>query len=132
MAERLQWKLTYEDKEYIFDPRKMLTVSALIKIKEWYGPELGRNMTFQGALLQQDPQAALCAIWLALKARGEAVPERPDQLPDFSVGELFEKGFDTPSETPEADPTAAPTPVSTESQTSSASDGSDPSPTSAT
>jgi hypothetical protein len=133
MADRLQWKLTYGDKEYIFDPKKMLTVSALTQIKEWYGIEIGRYMTFQGALLQQDPQAALCALWLARKAVGEAVPERPDQMDDFRVGELFEKGFDTA--TPEADPTAgatpaAPTPDSTETPPSSEQEPSLPSDTS--
>lgn len=131
MADRLQWKLTYNGKEYIFDPKEMLTVSALRQIKQWYGAELGRYMTFQGALLQQDPEAALCALWLARKAAGEQDVPEPNQMDDFSIGELFEKGFDTAE--PKADPTppaGASTPASTETQTSSEELPSDPSGTS--
>jgi hypothetical protein len=132
MADRLQWRLTYNGREYIFDPKEMLTVTALRQIKQWFGPELGRYMTFQGALLQQDPEAALCALWLARKAAGEQNVPEPNQMDDFSIGELFEKGYDTPSETKEPDPTPARTPGSTETPTNSDPDGSEPSPTSAT
>lgn len=134
MADRLQWKLTYNNKEYLFDPKEMLTLSALRQIKQWYGTEIGRYMTFQGALLQQDPEAALCALWLARKAAGEQDVPEPNQMPDFSIGELFEKGFDTADEEKEkeARPTPASTLDSTETPTSSGANGSDPSPTSAT
>lgn len=128
----LRWKLTFEGKEYVFDAKRDLTVSALRQIKEWYGVELGRNMTFQAALLQQDPEAALCALWLARKAAGEENVPEPNRMPDFSVTELFEEGFEE-TEGKEPDPTTEvpPTPGSTETPTSSGTSGSDHSPTSA-
>jgi hypothetical protein len=124
-ADRPLWHLKFDGKEYVFDPRELLTVSALRSIKGWYGVELGRYLAFIAAFAQGDPEAALCAIWLCRKAAGEdGVPE-PNNMPDFRMGEFYDH-FQAAGED-EDPPTKAeqPTPVSTVIRTSSEPDISD-------
>ncbi len=116
--------LNVGEKKYNFSFED-LTVERLRKIKEWYGPELGRYMTFIGSLRLLDPEAAVCAVWVARTAAGESNVPEPNQMPDFTL-----KGFleDAPAQAEETDPPTqpgAPIPGSTETPTSSDADTSD-------
>ena len=126
----LRWRLSYDGHEYTFDAERDITVSGLRKIKEWYGPELGRNLSFQNALLQQDPEAVLCAVWLARRAAGEANIPEPNQMDDAPMNDLIQ--FIQPGDVEDENPTGGEeqTPDSTETPTSSepqTSDSSQPS-----
>jgi hypothetical protein len=120
MADRPIWKLEYKDpaweesREYMFDPQKLLTVSALRQIKGWYGTEIGRYLTFINAFAQGDPEAVVCALWLARRDAGEdGVPE-PNKMPDFSVGDFFSEFIAADDdEDAEVDPTQPSTPAQT-------------------
>ena len=140
MAEdRPLWHLQYQDptwtepREYVFDPQKLLTVSALRQIKEWYGIEIGRYLAFIQAFSQGDPEAALCALWLVRRAAGEVEVPEPNRMPDFSMGDFYHS-FEAAGESEEeADPlnTGEEIPSSTETPTPSEPSTSASSPTSA-
>lgn len=107
------------DDTYPFN-HKDLTVSRLSKIKEWYGKDLGRYLSFIGELRMLDPDAARCAVWVARTAAGEANVPEPHQMPDFPLSGFLE----APEDEPEAEatpPTAGSneTPSSTETLTNS-------------
>lgn len=112
------------DDKYPFN-YKDLTVGRLRKIKEWYGPDMGRYLSFVGNLRLLDPDAAACAVWVARTVAGEANVPEPHQMPDFALAGFIE----VPEEDSEAkaDPPTEPseTPSSTETPTSSGRDTSD-------
>lgn len=82
----LEFEITWEGKKYAFIPKRDLRYKYLRKIKEWYGAELGRWLTFQGALLQLDVDAVACAVWISRQEAGEANVPEPRLMPDFEVG----------------------------------------------
>lgn len=139
MASGPTWTLKYQDptwdapREYTFEPQKLLTLSALRQIKAWFGPDLGRYLAFIQQFAQGDPDAAVCALWLARKAAGEPEVPEPLRMPDFAMGEFY-AGFEPGDEEEDADPlntAESPMPVSTATPTPSAPSTSDSSPTSA-
>jgi hypothetical protein len=132
-----RWRLTVseggDEKDYVFVPKTDVTVSALRQIKAWF-PDIGRYIQFYSAFLEGDPDAALCALWIARKKAGETEVPEPNKLGDFAIGGFYEAIGDE-DEDEESDPTsgaATPTPSSTRTPTSSESATSDRSPTSAT
>jgi hypothetical protein len=125
------FKLTVGEREYVFSP-EMLTQSRLSKIKEWFGPEIGRYNNFIAAFFEGDPDAAKCAVWVARKAAGEPSPPEPPQMEDFSLAQWIKPGETAEDET-EGNPTEGeelPTPDTTGIPTSSGDDISGKSPTS--
>ena len=136
--DRPLWHLKYRDpkwteaRKYGFDPQELLTVSALRQIKHWYGIEIGRYLAFIQAFSAGDPEAAVCALWLVRKAAGEPDVPEPNEMPDFSMGEFYDR-FEAASSEEEADPlsTGEKIPTSTETPTPSEVSTSVSSPTSA-
>lgn len=58
-----------------------------------------------------DPDAAICAVWIARKASGEANPPEPNQIEDFPLNVFLEAVPEVEEEPDEADPTTEqPTP----------------------
>jgi len=90
--------LNVGEKKYPFSFED-LTVGRLRQIKGWYGPELGRYMAFIGALRLLDPEAAVCALWVARTAAGEANVPEPNQMPDFPLKGFLEDAEDEKIET---------------------------------
>jgi hypothetical protein len=126
-----EWRLKVDGNEYAFDV-KMLTPEALKHVKQWYGKELGRYNNFIEAFFEGDPDAAVCAIWIARRAAGETgVPEPMQMDGSFTLTQWLDtSGVD---EEVEEDPnptgaTAPPTPASTETSTSSGENTDGPSP----
>jgi hypothetical protein len=141
-TDRPLWELSYQDPSwsepriYTFDPQKLLTVQDLVKIQDWYGPEIGRYLTFTAAFAQGDPNAALCALWLVRRAAGESeVPEPMRMAGNFSMGDFYSKFIPADTEMDEKDPTQpsepAPTPASAGTQPNSGASTSGSSPSSA-
>lgn len=104
-----------------------ITVGRLRQIKAWF-PELGAYIRLVTAIQVLDPDAALCAVWIARKAAGEANPPDPNQMDDFPLN-VFLETVPLPEEDEEeaeADPTSpAPTLSSTRTRRKSADDTSD-------
>lgn len=125
MAQQV-FKLKVGEKVYPFNPQELLTVGALRQIKHWFGTEIGRYNAFVSALLQGDPEAALCAVWLARKAAGETNVPEPNELPDFQLASWIDLE-ESAVEEDEGKPTqqTPQTPDSTEIPTNSDPDISD-------
>lgn len=121
VSDRPRWYLRYDGKTYAFDPKTQLTVGVLRQIKSWFGPELGRYVTFMAAFAEMDPEAVSCALWVASKAAGDTDVPEPNAMEDFAIGELIERFVPagTPSEEEGEPTTGAQTPTSTETPTSS-------------
>jgi hypothetical protein len=111
-----QWRLKVDDKTYEFDV-KMLTPERLIHIKQWYGKELGRYNNFIDAFFEGDPDAALCAIWVARRAAGETEVPEPKQMDGtFTMTQWLDTSEVAEEDEQDPNPTAAtspPTPGST-------------------
>jgi hypothetical protein len=124
-----QWLLKVDDKEYAFDAT-MATVEALVHIKQWYGKELGRYNNFMEAFFEGDPDAALCAIWIARRAAGEAeVPEPKKMSGAFTLNQWMDTPEVQEDEVKAPNPTGAPpTPVSTKTPENSGPSTDGPSP----
>ena len=111
--DRPLWKLKFQDPSwsepriYTFDPQTLLTVADLEKIQSWYGPEIGRYITFTNAFTQGDPGAARCALWLVRRAAGESGVPEPPQMPNFALGDFFHEFIPAGREDEEEDPTPA-------------------------
>jgi hypothetical protein len=122
-TDRPLWELSYQDpswsepKTYTFDPQKLLTVQDLVKIQDWYGPEIGRYLTFTSAFSQGDPTAALCALWLVRRAAGEPEVPEPHAMPNFSMGDFYSKFIPAETEIEEEDPTQPSEPAQTKGST---------------
>ncbi len=135
---RVVWKLAFAGNQYEFDPQRQLTLGRLRQIKQWYGPDLGRYLSFLRAFSELDPDAVACAIWICRRDAGEENVAEPNRMEDFSIGEALE-GIDTvdsggdpdgpPAEEGTAEATS--TPSSMETRTASGSSTSGSSPTSA-
>jgi len=136
-AFRLKVKVDNDYREYQLDLEKELTVGRLRQIKAWFGPELGRYGSFFTAFSQLDPEAVLCAVWIARTAAGDKNVPVPNDMEDFAISDVFLGVVDeAPEPEKEAHPTPTPeatsTPASTGTPTGSAPKTSGGSPTSAT
>lgn len=116
------WKVRHEDKDYKFD-LSMLTVGRLRQIKKWF-PEIGRYGPFNVAVLQGDPEAALCVAWIVKQEAGESNVPEPEKMGDFAIGDFYQgiEIIEDDANAAPVDPTPAPTPASTETPTNSESD----------
>lgn len=126
VSDRPVWFLRDEDrsveKSYRFDPRTMLKVGVLRQLKATFGPDLGAYMGFMDAFVRLDPEACVCALWVAKQEAGAEVPASPNDLGDFPLGDFIEKFI--PAGTP--DPTGGDqTPGSPQTSTSSGTGTSD-------
>jgi len=132
-----QWLIKVDDKEYAFDAT-MVTVEALHHIKQWYPkrgeePALGRYNNFIEAFFEGDPDAALCAVWIARRAAGETeVPEPQKMDGNFTLNLWLstpdEEEAEKPGPTEVSPSTAPPTPASTETPPNSGESTDGPSP----
>jgi hypothetical protein len=118
-----EFKLTVGEQEYTFKP-EMATVGALRQVKQWYGSELGRYNNFIAAFFEGDPDAAVCAVWMARKAAGESNPPEPSQMGDFALTSWINLTSEKDEEEvpTEGEVTSPPTQDSTETPTSSETD----------
>lgn len=125
------FRLTVGEKEYVFSP-EMLTQARLSQIKSWYGKEIGRYNNFIEAFFEGDPDAAKCAVWVAMKAAGEPNPPEPMSLGDFSLAQWIKPGEAAAAEDDsEGNPTEGEqTPDTTQTPTNSGDDTSGKLPTS--
>lgn len=83
-----RWEFTYNDKHYVLDVGRDLTMSRLLHIKQWY-PNLGTMNRMVVGLIEGDPEAWACAIWAARKSAGETEVTEPKRMRDFSIWELM-------------------------------------------
>lgn len=90
-ADRPIWYIKVFGNDYQFDPEELLDVTALRKIKRWYGSELGAYLTFQSKFTQGDPDACCCVAWLLRLAGGEENVPEPMNMPSFPLGAFFDK-----------------------------------------
>jgi hypothetical protein len=117
------WRIKVGEKSYPFDVQ-MVTVEALKHVKQWFGPELGRYNNFVSAFFDGDPDAALCAIWIARRAAGETdVPEPKQMNGDFTLNQWLDTEEEPEVEDADsANPTGAtPAPISESTPTSDSS-----------
>jgi hypothetical protein len=127
-----QWLLTVDEKKYPFDVT-MLTPEVLKHIKQWYGRELGRYNNFIEAFFEGDPDAAVCAIWVARRAAGETEVPEPKQMSGRFTMTQWLDAPDEPEDEESEDPnpsgaTSPQTPASTETPTNSGESTDGPSP----
>lgn len=91
----VSWKITWPgelgqpDETYEWSNDK-LTVGNLRHFKQWFGPDYGRVAPFNLMFAQGDADAIACVIW-ALRKEGGKNPPEPRNMPDFSVGNVWEQ-----------------------------------------
>jgi hypothetical protein len=114
-------RLKVGEKSYTFVPQEMLTVGPMRQIKQWYGSELGTYNGFVSALFMGDPEAALCAVWIARNAAGEDNVPEPNNLADFPLASWLEI-VSTDDEAEEGKPTQEAPPITDSEKTSQSSE----------
>src|SRR5665213_1700828 len=122
MASELRWRIKWEGEELEWRQFSDLTLRRLRHFKQWFGTDYGKAGAFNVLWLQGDVDAYACVIWSLLTADGGKVSWEPPNMPDFSVGEMYDTG---PMERVESDddesekPTKARTKGSTPTLTNS-------------
>ena len=89
MASELHQQIKWEGQEYVWRQWTDLTIRRLRHFKSWYNADYGKAGTFNVLWLQGDADAYACVIWALLKEAGKA-PATPNDLPDFSIGQLYD------------------------------------------
>ena len=129
MASELRWRIKWEGEEYEWKQFTGLTLRRLRHFKQWFGTDYGKAGAFNVLWLQGDVDAYACVIWALLDEAGKKPAWEPPNMPDFSVGEMYDNGpmerVDTEEDDPTPKPTKARTKESTPTLTTSEPDTSD-------
>ncbi len=89
-AKGVRFPLKWDGEEFVLEGDEVFTRKTMKLIGKWYPPLMNVN-AFAQSLAMGDPDAARCAVWIALRAAKRDHPKRPDELPDFSVGVVVVK-----------------------------------------
>ena len=93
MSDSPYWVITFENHDYHWYGLSSLSSGRLRAYNNTYGPEFGKAYALNQLFLAGVVDAVCCVVWSLLKDRAKEEPgfkayNTPNDLPDFSVGDL--------------------------------------------
>lgn len=110
------WQIRHGDTEYDLLPAD-LTVGRLRQMKQWFGSDYGKYLTFIQLVAQGDADACCCALWIVQTKAGEK-PKEP-RFMDFAISEFFFSDLTPTDDESEENPTPEASAVTVEPKPSS-------------